>query len=61
MTVTHRFGEPENPGAPIQASASIFGYPTTKAQVREDFLIEVAGWRRVFKCNEKYDEVYPPK
>jgi hypothetical protein len=54
-------GEPENPGTTMQAVASFLGCPTSKALVREDFLIEVAGLKRLFKCNEKYDEIYMPR
>jgi hypothetical protein len=61
MMITHRYGEPENPGAPLVVSTSLFGMPTDKALVSEDFLIEVAGYRKVLKSNERYDTRFVPK
>lgn len=49
MIVTHRSGEPENPGGLIVSSRSLLGFPTEKAGVTEDFLIEVAGFRKIKK------------
>lgn len=61
MIVTHRSGEPENPGNFYIASNSILGIPTEKAQVTEDFIIEVAGYRRLFKSNQLYDTLHLPR
>jgi hypothetical protein len=61
MIVTHRSGEPENPGNSLVISGSLIGLPTDKALVTEDNLVEVGGYRKFSKCNEKYDSVHPPR
>jgi hypothetical protein len=61
MMVTHRYGEPEDAAAPFVVSASLFGMPTDKALVTEDFLLEVAGYRKVMKSNERYDTRFMPR
>lgn len=61
MMVTHRYGEPEDGGAPLVVSASLWGLPTEKALVSEDFLVEVADYRKLKKSNEPYDSKYMPR
>ena len=61
MMVTHRYGEPENLGAPLVISASLFGMPTEKAFVTEDFLIEIADYRKFTESNERYDSRFMPR
>lgn len=61
MICTHRSGEPENLAGPLIASTSILGLPTEKALVTEDFIINIAGHRRMTKSNEKYDSCHMPK
>lgn len=61
MIVTHRSGEPENPGGISVSSNSILGIPTAKAEVTEDFIIEVAGYRKLTKANNLYDSLLLPR
>lgn len=61
MILTHRSGEPENPGGLAVASTSLMGIPTAKAEVTEDFIIEIAGYRKLYKSNELYDSIYLPR
>ena len=61
LIVTHKWGEPENPAAGLIASKSLIGIPTEKACVTEDFLIEVAGYRKCNKSNHLYDTLHMPK
>lgn len=61
MIVTHRSGEPENPGGISVSSNSLLGIPTAKAEVTEDFIIEVAGYRKLTKANDLYDSLHLPR
>ena len=61
MIVTHRSGEPENAVGSYIASTSLLGIPSDKAMVTEDFIIEVAGYRRMLKSNELYDSLHMPR
>lgn len=61
MIVTHRSGEPENPGNSFMISSSLLGLPTEKALVSEDFLMDVADYRKLYNSNHKYDSRYPPR
>jgi hypothetical protein len=61
MFVTHRYGEPENAAAPLTISGSVLGFPTDKALVSEDHLVEIAGYRKMFKSNESYDRMHLPR
>lgn len=61
MIVTHRSGEPENPVGSYVASTSLLGLPSDKAEVTEDPIIEVAGYRKMMKSNEIYDSLHLPR
>lgn len=61
MIVTHRWGEPENLAGAYITSRSVLGIPTEKAQVSEDFILEVAGHRKMTKSNESYDCLHMPR
>lgn len=61
MLVVHRYGEPERPGSFLQSMFSVSGIPSPKAKVVKDFLVEVAGYRRVFNGNQDYDGKTPPR
>lgn len=61
MIATHRSGEPENAVGPYVASTSLLGIPNEKALVTEDFIIEIAGYRKMNKSNELYDSLHLPR
>lgn len=61
MIVTHRSGEPEDATGSIVTAKSLIGIPNDKAEVTEDFLIEVAGYRRLMKSNDLYDTRFMPR
>ncbi|CAF0828003.1 unnamed protein product [Brachionus calyciflorus] len=61
MIVTHKWGEPENLTGALVSSKSLIGIPIDKACVTEDFIIEVAGYRKLKKINHLYDRLHKPK
>ena len=64
MIITHRSGDPEemSDSSMLIKIASVSGvHIAEKALVTEDHLIEIAGWRRIFKCSQMYDVLKMPR
>jgi HRAS-like suppressor 3 len=61
MIITHKSGEPVDPTTLKGAISSMAGFSIDKAEVVEDYLIDVIGRSRILKCNKEYDKCYMPR